>query len=82
MVRGAISAAGGVDCVTMLSAGLFAVAVAVSVLPRHLVLLEGAMLLLGHVTLFAITVAFEATPGGVERLRVHWEGGRRPRWRC
>jgi hypothetical protein len=89
VVRGPVGAAGGVDCVTMLSAGVFAVAVAValavSVMPRHVLLLEGAMLLLGHVALFAIAVAFafEATCSGVERLGVHWEAGkRRPRWRC
>lgn len=84
-MRGAVGAAGGVDCVAMLAAGVFAVAVAlaVSIVPRHVLLLEGAMLLLGHVALLAIAVAFEATWSGVERLGVHWRGGgRRPRWRC
>jgi hypothetical protein len=81
VVRGPVGAAGGVDCVTMLSASVFAVAlavavaVAVSVVPRHVLLLEGTMLLLGHVALFAIAVAFEATCRGVERLCVHWRGG-------
>lgn len=80
-MRGAVGAAGGVDCVAMLAAGVFAVAV--SIVPRHVLLLEGAMLLLGHVALLAIAVAFEATWSGVERLGVHWRGGgRRPRWRC
>lgn len=84
-MRGAVGAAGGVDCVAMLAAGVFAVAVAlaVSIVPRHVLLLEGAMLLLGHVALLAIAVAFEATWSGVERLGVHWRGGgRRPRWHC
>ena len=78
VVRGPVGAAGGVDCVTMLSAGVFAVAVAlaVSIVPRYVLLLEGAMLLLGHVALFAIAVAFEATCSGVKRLCVHWRGGR------
>lgn len=87
MVRGPVGAAGGVDCVAMLAVGVFAVALAValavSIVPRHVLLLEGAMLLLGHVALIAIAVAFEATWSGVERLGVHWRGGgRRPRWRC
>ena len=74
-MRGTVGAAGGVDGVTVLSAGLFAVALAVSILPRHFLLLESAMLLFGHVALLAIAIAFEAASSGVERLGVHWGEG-------